>query len=58
MAKTANAYISDLGEVEVTISAANVTAVSAFTTAESIVVDGAVRMFVRTNSPKIGRAHV
>lgn len=52
MAKTANAYISDLGEVEVTISAANVTAVSAFTTAESIVIDGAVRMFVRTNSPK------
>lgn len=52
MTKTANAYISDLGEVEVTLSAANITAVAAFTTAESIVIDGSVRMFVRTNSPK------
>lgn len=52
MAKTINAYISDLGEVEVTLSAGNITAVAAFTTAESIVIDGAVRTFQRTNSPK------
>ena len=52
MASTANAYISDLGEVEVTLSAGNVSAVSAFTTAESIVLDGAVRFFRRTNTPK------
>lgn len=52
MTKTANAYISDLGEVEVTLSAGNISAVSGFTTAESIIIDGAVRMFVRTNSPK------
>lgn len=52
MAKTINAYISDLGEVEVTLSAGNISAVSAFTTAESILLDGVVRTFQRTNSPK------
>lgn len=52
MTKTINAYVSDLGEVEVTLSAGNITAVTAFTTAESIVIDGAVRSFMRTNSPK------
>lgn len=52
MPKTINAYISDLGEVEVTLSAGNVAAVAAFTTAESIIIDGTVRTFQRTNSPK------
>jgi hypothetical protein len=52
MPKTINAYVSDLGEVEVTLNAGNVAAVAAFTTAESIVIDGAVRTFQRTNSPK------
>ncbi len=52
MPKTINAYISDLGEVEVTLSAGNVAAVAAFTTAESIIIDGTVRSFMRTNSPK------
>ena len=52
MTKTINAYISDLGEVEVTLSSANAAAVAAFTTAESIIIDGAVRSFTRTNSPK------
>lgn len=52
MAKTANAYVSDLGEVEVTISSGNVSAVSGLTTAEAIVIDGAVRNFMRTNTPQ------
>lgn len=52
MTKTINGYISDLGEVEVTLNSANVAAVAAFTTAESIIIDGAVRSFQRTNSPK------
>lgn len=52
MAKTANAYVSDLGEVEVTISSGNVSAVSGLTTAEAIVIDGAVRSFMRTNTPQ------
>lgn len=52
MAKTANAYVPDQGEVEVEISAANVTAIAAFTTAEAIVIDGAVLEFNRTNSPE------
>ncbi len=52
MAKTENSYVSDLGEVKVTISAANVTAVPAFATAETITIDGAVRSFRRTNNPQ------
>jgi hypothetical protein len=52
MAKTINSYVADQGEVEVTISAGNVTAIAAFTTAEAIVIDGAVRSFKRTNNPE------
>jgi len=51
MPKTASGYVSDLGEVAVTLSAANVAAVAAFTTAEEIIADGTVRMFERTNAP-------
>ena len=52
MAKTINSYVPDQGEVEVTISAGNVTAIAAFTTAEAIVIDGAMRSFKRTNNPE------
>jgi hypothetical protein len=52
MTKTINSYVSDGGEVVVTLSAGNVTAVSGFTTAESITIDGAVRKFSRTNTPQ------
>lgn len=52
MAKTANAYVSDQGEVVVTLSAANISAVAAFTTAEDITIDGALRAFRRTNDPQ------
>jgi hypothetical protein len=53
MAKTINAYVPDQGEVEITLSAANITAVGApFVTAESIVLDGVVRSFERTNNPE------
>jgi hypothetical protein len=52
MAATANGYVPDQGEVAVTISAGNVSAVGApFVTAETIVIDGAVRSFRRTNNP-------
>ena len=53
MAKTANSYVADQGEVVVTLSAANIVAVTAFTTAESITLDGAVRAFRRTNNPEL-----
>ena len=36
----------------VTISAGNVSAIAAFTTAEDIIIDGAVRSFKRTNDPE------
>jgi hypothetical protein len=52
MAKTINAFVADQGEVAITISAANVSAIAAFTTAEEIVIDGAVRSFERTNNPE------
>lgn len=52
MAKTINSYVPDQGEVEITISSGNATAIAAFTTAESIIVDGAVRTFQRTNNPE------
>ena len=54
MAKTANAYTADTGEVTITLSAANIAAIAAFTTAEEIVIDGAVISFRRTNSPERG----
>ena len=53
MTKTANAYVSDQGEVAITLSAANITAIAAFTTAEEIVLDGSVRSFKRTNNPEL-----
>lgn len=60
MTKTTSGYIPDLGEVVITISAANVTAVAAFTTAEDIILDGTVRSFRRTNNPEkpLGRTNV
>lgn len=51
MAKTANFYTPDQGEVAVTLSAANVSAIAAFTTAEEIIVDGAVRAFRQVTPP-------
>lgn len=53
MAKTANAYLGRLGEVAITISAANVTAIAAFTTAEEIVIDGAVKSFRQVTTPAL-----
>jgi len=51
MAKTANAYTPDQGEVAITISAANVAAIAAFSTADEIVIDGAVRSFKQVTAP-------
>ena len=48
MPKSINAYTPDNGEVEITISAGDVSAIAAFTTAESIVIDGVVRKFEET----------
>jgi len=53
MAKTINAYVADQGEVAITLSAANISAIAAFTTAEEIVIDGAVISFQRTNDPEL-----
>jgi hypothetical protein len=53
MAKTANSYVTNQGEVKVTLSAGNITSVGApFVTAETITLDGAVRSFKRTNDPE------
>ena len=52
MPKTINAFVPDQGEVAITLSAANVSAIAAFTTAEEIIIDGAVRSFQRTNNPE------
>lgn len=52
MPKTTKSYVSDLGEVKVTISAGNATASAIFTTAETITLDGVVRSFRRTNDPQ------
>ena len=51
MTKTANSYTPDQGEVEVEISAANVAAIAAFSTAEPIVIDGSVRAFRQVTPP-------
>lgn len=53
MTATTNAYSSDRGQVEITLSAANVTAHTEFTTAEAIIIDGVVRSFNRTNDPEL-----
>jgi len=52
MAKTINSYVSDQGEVIITLSAANVAAIAAFTTAEAITLDGVVRKFEQTGVPE------
>ena len=52
MPKTINAFVPDQGEVAVTLTSANVSAIAAFTTAEEIIIDGAVRSFQRTNNPE------
>lgn len=52
MTKTVNAYVPDQGEVAITLSAANVSAIAAFSTAEEIIIDGVVRSFQRTNDPE------
>jgi hypothetical protein len=49
MAKTANSYVPDRGELEVTISAADVSAIAAFTTAEDVNIDGALRKLEETS---------
>lgn len=51
MTKTINQYVPDQGEVVITISAGDVTALSAFTTAENITLDGTVISFERTQTP-------
>lgn len=48
MAKTINSYVGDAGEITVSVTAADVTAIAAFTTAEAITIDGAVRKFEET----------
>lgn len=52
MPKTANAFVPDGGDLEVTIAAGDVTAIAAFSTAEAISVAGVVRTFNRTNNPQ------
>lgn len=52
MTSTINSYSTAQGELEVTLSAGNVSAIAAFTTAESIVIDGVLRSFRRTNNPE------
>lgn len=58
MAKTVNAYVPDQGEVAITLSAANITAIAAFTTAQRIVLSGVVRSFRRTNNPELSMEEV
>jgi hypothetical protein len=48
MPNTANAYTPDRGELEVTISSADVTAIAAFTTAEDIDLSGVLRKLEET----------
>lgn len=53
MAKTENSYSPSEGQVIVTLSSGNVTAMgSPFATAEAITIDGVVRSFMRTNNPE------
>jgi hypothetical protein len=51
MAKTINAYVPDRGEIVVTVSAADVAAMSELTTAEALTLDTAVRKLEET-APK------
>lgn len=53
MPRTINSYVPDQGEVSVTLSAGNITSLGAgYTTAETIIFDGVVRSFKRTNDPQ------
>ena len=49
--KTANAFVPHRGDLKVTISAAAVTAVTEFVTAEAISIKGVLRKFERSNTP-------
>lgn len=49
MAKTANSYLPDRGELMVTISAGDVSAIASFVTAENINIDGALRKLEETS---------
>ena len=49
MAKTINDFVPDQALVEITVSAADVTAIAAFTTAEDIDISGAVRSLLETS---------
>lgn len=51
MAKTINAYVPDVSELEVEITAADVTAIAAFTTAEDVAFNGSARKMEET-TPK------
>jgi hypothetical protein len=51
MAKSINTYIPDSSELEVSISAADVAAMAAFTTEEAVNIDGAMRKLEET-TPK------
>ncbi len=53
MPKTGNAYVNDFGVLKVTLSAANVAAIAAFTTAEDVNLEGVVVSFVRQNTPAL-----
>lgn len=53
---TQNGYSGSGGEVTVTISASNVSAIAAFTTAETIAIKGVLREARRTNNPAYQRA--
>lgn len=50
MTKTINAYTPDQGELVITLSAADIAAITAFTTAESIILDGVVRKLEETTT--------
>lgn len=52
MPKTANQWQINQGEVAIVVSAADVTALAALTTAETIVIDGVVKSFKRTGDPE------
>lgn len=49
--KTINAFVPHRGDLKITISAAAVTAITEFVTAEAISIKGVLRKFERTNTP-------
>ncbi len=52
MTKTINAYVPNQSEMGTTLSAANIAAIAAFTTAEEILLAGVLRKMERTNDPE------